>query len=175
MMRERLLGTLAAFVALGTIASFTPNSLIVFGIGCALVGASVVLRLPILGAIGLFWMCLLSPYAIEYRSIGDEATLIGATFLVAVPIGFLIDTALSADEKRRFNWRIPKRAVVIGILVTVLIAHSVAILSLLGPVGTFLGNTEATIVQVLTLAFATSITAAVLLVPPEDRATTIHV
>lgn len=169
-MKEKLTGAIAAFVALCTIANFSPASVLVFGAGCAIICAGIVLRRSYLGVIGLFATTLLSPFALEYKTISEGTSLIGATILVAMAVGLLMHVGLVSDERRRFDWKVDRKGVVAAVLLGLIVANSVVILSAIGTLGTFLGDPEATGVQVLVLASASALVFAALLVPTVDEA-----
>ena len=169
-MREQVIVVVLAFTAMCTVGSFSQGAVLVFGTTCGVVAAGVLLRRSIVSVTGLFALGVLSPFALEYPAISDGFTLFAVTALVTLSAGSLVHVSLTADEKRRFDWRIRGSAILITAAAGLVVVNSVVFLSGLGSVGTFLGDVEATGAQIIVLACATAIVFAVLLVPAPDRA-----
>jgi len=168
-MRNELAGVAAAFIGLNILAGFNQDAIILFGTGCALVAIAVIIKKPIFGVLGIFELSLLSPLALEYTSMSLESTMVAALVLLTLPTAMLFRLSLAADEKRRFDWKIDKKAALVAVLVTVLVFHAIFAFSLLGDLGQFLGDVENTGVQVLVLTFATAVVASLVLVPPKEE------
>jgi len=170
-MRRELAAAAAAFAAMSALTGFAPLAMIIFAVGCGLAALAVVTRRSIIGIVGFFWLCLLSPFAFEYNQVSDELTLLAVVALATVPAAVVLRLALTSDEKRRFEWRADARAALVAAGATLLVFHSILLLSLIGNLGEFIGDTENTAVQVLVLTLSTALVVTVLLVPPRDDAT----
>jgi len=163
--RETVVALTGAFIALCTIGGFAANAVLVFGLGTALVLAGLLLKRPALGILGVFAMGVLSPFALEYSSISHELTLLAAIGLVSAAFAIMAHGALTADEKRRLDWKVDRAAAVLTVVVALAVGHSVVLIASFGTFGGFLGNADAANVQVLILACATAVVTALLLIP----------
>jgi hypothetical protein len=168
-MREGVVVVVLAFTAMCTVGGFSEAAVLAFGTTCGVVGAGVLLRRSLVSVAGLFALGLLSPFALEYPAISDGFTLMAVTALVTFAVGGLVHVSLTADERRRFDWRVRGYAVLVTAAAGLIVVYSVVLLSGLGAVGTFLGDVEATGAQIIVLACATAIVFALLLVPSPDR------
>ena len=169
-MREEAATVVLAFAALCIIGGFSEAAVLVFGVACAVIGAGVVMRRSVVSVAGLFVLGVLSPFGLEYPAISEGLTLMAVTVLATAAVCGLVHVSLTADEKRRFDWRISWQAVAITILAATIVVYSVVLLSGFDSVGTFLGDPESAGAQVIVLACATAIALALLLVPSPDRA-----
>ena len=169
-MRESVILVVLAFTAMCTIGGFSQAAVLVFGSTCAIVAAGVLVRRSSVSVVGLFALGLLSPFALTYSAISEGFTLVAVTALVTFSIVGLVHVTLTANEKRRFDWRVRGSAVSITLIAGIAVVLSVVILSGLGTVGTFLGDAEATGAQIIVLACATALVFAAFLVPaPEPK------
>ena len=168
-MRETALAVVAAFVALCTLSSFSGDAVFIFGVSCAVIVAGILVRKAIVGIAGIFMLGILSPFAMQYERMAEGFTLIAVTALVVISLAVLTHVAATSDEKRRFDWRVDRRALLISAVMTLVIANSIVLISAIGVLGTFLGDTETTGARVIILAFATALACAIVLVPTVDE------
>ncbi len=168
------MAVVAAFVALCTLSSFSGDAVLIFGASCALIVVGILVRKAIIGIAGIFMLGISSPFAVQYERVADGFTLMAVTALVVISMAVLTHLAATSDEKRRFEWRVDRRALLISAVVTLLIANSIVIVSAIGVLGTFLGDIETTGARVIILAFATALVSAIVLVPQVDEVETEH-
>lgn len=163
-----LAAIIACFAGLAALASFDPNALVIFGIGCGLIGLAVVINIKFVALLGIFELFVLSPFALEYTSVAHEVTMLAALLLATLPASVLVAVALDVGEKKRVEWTIDPKGVVAAAAVALLVFHSIFVFSLFGNLGEFLGDIENSGVQVLVLTFATALAVTLLLVPPRE-------
>jgi len=165
-MIRRYVAVAGAFVALVALSGFAADSAAIFGLAALLVTTSSFSKRPAIGILGVFVLGLASPFALEYGNMSEWVTVIAAILLITFPTAVLLHVTLVADEKRRLAWKVDMRAMAIVAVACVFVSHSVFLFSAYGYAGAFIGNVEATMVQVLIVTFATALVAALMLVPP---------
>ena len=170
--RIALLGIIGVFIALCTLTNFSEDAVLVFGSGCALAGFAVLVQRPIIGLLGLFFVTLISPFTLEYSIVAHGATLYAVLAFGTISTSVLIHIILVGHDQDTFNWGIDPRALAVTLTAGLLVANSIFLMGMFGPIGAFIGDAEATGVQVLILACATAIVTAVLLILPDDAETT---